>query len=80
MIIRINGRDEPKQDLQALLGGAMLRLSREVRLGKALLRLGGPESAETLGSDSPRCKDLRLGGDPRLGGAPRLGVPSDAYV
>ena len=54
MIIRINGREEPKQDLQVRLGEAMLRLGGEVRLGEALLRLGGPKSAETLGSGSPR--------------------------
>ena len=48
MLVRINGKEEPKQDLQ-------------VRLGEALLRLGGPESAETLGSGSPRRTDLRLG-------------------
>ena len=61
MIVRINGREEPKQDLQVCLGEAMLRLGKEVRLGKALLRLGGPESAETLGLSSPSRSDLRLG-------------------
>ena len=44
----------------------MLCLGGEVRLGEALLRLGGPESVETLGSGSPRCRDLRLGRVPRL--------------
>ena len=67
MIVRINGREEPKQDLQVRLSKAMLRLSGEVRLSEALLHLGGPESAETLGSGSPRRSDLCLGGDPRLG-------------
>ena len=60
MIVRINGREESKQDLQACLGEAMLHLGREVTLGEALLRLGRPESAETLGSGSPRHSDLRL--------------------
>ena len=60
MIVRINGREEPKQDLKVCLGG-------EVCLGEALLRLSGPESAETSGSDSPRRSDLRLGGALRLG-------------
>ena len=67
MIVRINEREEPKQDLQVHLGKAMLRLGGEVRLGEALLRLGGLESAKTLGSGSPRRSDLRLGGAPRLG-------------
>ena len=61
MIVRINGRDEPKHDLQVRLSEAMLRLGGEVRLGEALLRLGGLESVETLGSGSPRRSDLRLG-------------------
>ena len=41
----------------------MLRLGGEVRLGEALLRLSGPESAKTLGSGSPRHRHtlLRLG-------------------
>ena len=42
MIVRINGREEPKQDLQVRLGKAMLRLGGEVLLGGALLHLGGP--------------------------------------
>ena len=45
----------------------MLCLGGEVRLEEALLRLGGLESAETLGSGSPRHSDLCLGGAPRLG-------------
>ena len=45
----------------------MLRLGREVRLGEELLRLSGLESAETLGSGSPRRSDLRLGGALHLG-------------
>ena len=45
----------------------MLRLRGEVRLGEALLRLGGPKSAETLDLGSPRRSDLCLGGAPRLG-------------
>ena len=45
MIVRSNGREEPKHDLQVHLGKAMLHLGGEVRLGGALLRLGGPESA-----------------------------------
>ena len=48
MIVRINGREEPQKDLQARLSEAMLRLGREVRLGEALLCLGGLESLETL--------------------------------
>ena len=32
----------------------MLCLGGEVRLGRALLCLGGPESSENLGSGSPR--------------------------
>ena len=74
MIVRINEREEPKHDLQERLGEAMLHLGGEVRLseailclGEALLRLGGLESAETLGSSSPRLSDLRLGRAPRLG-------------
>ena len=61
MIVRINGREEPKQDLQVHLGEAMLCL------GEALLCLGGQESAETLASGSSRHSDLRLGGALRLG-------------
>ena len=45
----------------------MLRLGGKVRLGGALLRLGGPENLENLGSGSPRHRDLRLGGALRLG-------------
>ena len=45
----------------------MLCLGGEVRLGEALVRLGELESAETLGSGSPRSSDLRLGGAPHLG-------------
>ena len=62
MIVRINGREEPKQNLQVRLGETMLRLGRGVRLGEVLLHLGGLESVETLVSTSPRCSDLRLGG------------------
>ena len=39
MIARINGREKTKQDLQVRLGEAMLRLGGEVRLGEALLHL-----------------------------------------
>ena len=39
----------------------MLRLGGIIILGEALLRLGGPESAENLGSGSPRRSNLRLG-------------------
>ena len=73
MNVRIKGREEPKQDLQVRIGEAMpclggeVRLGREVRLGEALLRLGGPKSAEFLGSGPPRCSDLLLGGALRLG-------------
>ena len=67
MIVRINGREEPKQDSQVHLGEAMLRLSGVVRLGKALLCLGGPKSAEIRASGLPRSSDLRLGGAPLLG-------------
>ena len=35
MISRINGREEPKHDLQVCLGEALLRLGGEVRLGGA---------------------------------------------
>ena len=42
------------------LGGEVCQ-GGEVRLGEALLRLGGPENSENLGSGSPRCRDLRLG-------------------
>ena len=46
----------------------MLRLGREVRLGEALLCLGGSESLEIQASGSPRCGFLRLGGgDLRFG-------------
>ena len=38
----------------------MLHLGREVRLGGALLRLYGPESAEIQASGSPRGNDLPL--------------------
>ena len=67
MIVIINGRNEPKQDLQVRLGEAMPRLSEEVRLGKALLCLGGPESAKIWASGSPRHSDLCLGGAPSQG-------------
>ena len=53
MIVRINGREEPKHDLQVRLSEAMLRLGEEVRLGEALLCLGGPKNSENLGSGSP---------------------------
>ena len=61
MIVRINGREEPKQDLQVRLDEIMLRLSGEVRLGRALLCLGGPKNSENLGSGSLGRRDLRLG-------------------
>ena len=54
MLVRINEREEPEQDLQVHLGDAMLCLCREVCLGEALLRLGGPENERNLGSGSPR--------------------------
>ena len=66
-IVRINGREKSKQDLLARLGEAMLRLWGEVRLGKALLCLGGLESAETLGSGLPKRSDLCLSGALCLG-------------
>ena len=65
MIVRINGGNEPKHDLQVRLGEAMLclgeallRLGGEVRLGGALPRLGGPERAEFLGSGPLRRSDV----------------------
>ena len=61
MIVRINGREEPKQGLQVCLGGEMLCL------GRALRRLGGPESAKIRASGLPRRRDLFLGEAPRLG-------------
>ena len=67
IIVRINERDEPKQDLQVRLGEEMLRLGREVRLGGASLLLGGPKNSENLGSGLLRRRDLRLGGAPSLG-------------
>ena len=66
MNVRINGRDEPKHELQVRLDEAMLRLGEEVCLGEAL-GLGKPKSAEIRASSSPKHRDLRLGGDPRLG-------------
>ena len=59
MIVRINGREEPKHDLQVCLGEVMLRLGGEVCLGGALLHLGGPESVEIMASGSPRRSNLR---------------------
>ena len=47
MIVRINIREEPKQDLQ-------------VHLGEAMLCLGEPESTETLGSGSLRRRGVVL--------------------
>ena len=38
MIVRINGGEEQKHDLQVRLGEAMLRLGGEVRLGIAMPR------------------------------------------
>ena len=67
MIVIINEREEPKQDLQVRLGEAMLHLSGEVRLGGALLRLSGPENAKIRALGLPRRSDLLLGGAPRLG-------------
>ena len=67
MIVRINGREEPKQDLQVRLGEAMLHLGGEVRLSGELLLLGRLKNSENLGLGSPRRRDLRLGGAPRLG-------------
>ena len=58
MIVRINGSDEPKHDLQVRLSRAMLRLGGAVRLGGALLCLGGTESAEILASGSLRCRGV----------------------
>ena len=48
------------------LGGEVY-LGGEVRLGEALLHLGGPESLANLGLSSPRRRYLRLGKAPRLG-------------
>ena len=67
MITRINGREKTKQDMQVRLGEAMLRLGGEVRLSEALLRLGGLESSETQASGLPRRGFLSLGGDLCLG-------------
>ena len=47
MLVRINGRDEPKQNLQVRLGEAILRL------GGALLCQGRLESVEIMASGSP---------------------------
>ena len=60
-IVKLSGREEPKQDLQVRLGEASLCLGGEVHLGGALLRLGRPKNSENLGSGLPRCRDLRLG-------------------
>ena len=54
MIVRINGREEPKHDSQVRLSEAMLHLGGGVRLGRALLRLGRPENAEIRASGLPR--------------------------
>ena len=67
MIVRINRKEEPKQDLQVRLSEAMLCLSGEVHLGGAFLRIGGLENLENLASGSPRRSDLRLGRAPCLG-------------
>ena len=73
MIVRINGREEPKHDLQVRQGEAMLCLGEGVRLGGgvclggALLCLSGHESAKILALGSPRHSDLRLGGALCLG-------------
>ena len=40
MIARINGKEKTKQDLQVRIGEAMLRLGGEVLLGEQVLRLG----------------------------------------
>ena len=61
IITRINGREEPKQDLQLRLGEGMLSLGGGVHLGGALLCLGRPESPEIRASILPRRSDLRLG-------------------
>ena len=45
----------------------MLRLGREVRLGGALLCLGGPKSSANLGLGSSKRRDLRVGEAPCLG-------------
>ena len=60
MIVRIIGKEEPKPDLQVRLGGASLRLAREVRLGE-------PEKCLNSFSDPPRRRSLRLGGALHLG-------------
>ena len=44
MIVRINGREEPKHDSQVRLREAMLHLGGGVCLGRALLNLGGLEN------------------------------------
>ena len=67
MIVRINGREEPKKDSQVHLGEAMLHLSGVVRLSKALLCLGGLKSVEIRALGLPRSSDLCLGEAPRLG-------------
>ena len=36
----------------------MLPQGGEVRIGRALLRLGGPENSKNLGSGSPRSRDV----------------------
>ena len=74
-IIRLNGKGEPKTKLVGMprrrfatpSRRGYLCLGREVRLGGALLCLGGPECSVNLDSGTPRrgsmprCALLRLG-------------------
>ena len=71
-IVRLNGREELKQSLQVRLGEALLPLGGEVRLGGALLRLGRPKSAKTLGSGPTKQSSKPRRGLVRLS----VGVPS----
>ena len=76
MMARIIGKEEPKHDLQVRQGGALLCLGGEVRLGRELLRLGGPEKYINPVSGPPRQRSLRLGRALSLGEALCLGVHS----
>ena len=76
MIVRLNGKEEPKTELVGTprrsfatprrraslhLGGALLCLSGEVRLSRALLQLGRPENTKNLVSGPLRRRSLHLG-------------------
>ena len=61
-IVRISGRDEPKQSLQVRLGVAQRGSPR-----RSMIRLGELGSSENLTSGSPRRRCLRLGEALRLG-------------